>query len=76
MIAPKFIPLVLRQLLRHRVRSMLTLGGVITAMFLFVTIQAMQAGVSAATQQNADDTTLVVYRKDRFCPFPSQLPES
>lgn len=75
MIAPKFIPLVLRQLLRHRVRSMLTLGGVITAMFLFVTIQAMQAGVSAATQQNADDTTLVVYRKDRFCPFTSQLPE-
>ncbi len=75
MIAPKFIPLILRQLLRHRVRSMLTLGGVITAMFLFVTIQAMQAGVSAATQQNADDTTLVVYRKDRFCPFTSQLPE-
>lgn len=75
MIAPKFIPLILRQLLRHRVRSLLTVSGVITAMFLFVAIQAMQAGVSAATQQNADDTTLVVYRKDRFCPFTSQLPE-
>lgn len=75
MIAPKFMPLILRQLLRHRVRSVLTIGGVVTAMFLFVTIQAMQAGVSSATQQNADDTTLVVYRKDRFCPFTSQLPE-
>ncbi len=75
MIAPKFIPLILRQLLRHRVRSVLTVSGVVTAMFLFVTIAAMQAGVSSATQQNADDTTLVVYRKDRFCPFTSQLPE-
>ena len=75
MIAPKFVPLILRQLLRHRVRSVLTVSGVVTAMFLFVTIAAMQAGVSSATQQNADDTTLVVYRKDRFCPFTSQLPE-
>jgi len=75
MIAPRFIPLIVRQLLRHRVRSLLTLGGVITAMFLFVTVQAMQSGVSQATQASADDTTLVVYRKDRFCPFTSQLPE-
>lgn len=75
MIAPKFIPLIFRQLLRHRVRSLLTLGGVVTAMFLFVTVQAMQRGVSLATQENADDATLVVYRKDRFCPFTSQLPQ-
>ena len=26
----------------HRMRSLLTLGGVVTAMFLFVTVQAMQ----------------------------------
>ncbi len=75
MIAPKFIPLIFRQLLRHRVRSLLTLGGVVTAMFLFVTVQAMQSGVSQATQASADDATLVVYRKDRFCPFTSQLPQ-
>lgn len=75
MIAPKFIPLILRQLLRHRVRSLLTLGGVVTAMFLFVTVQAMQSGVSQATQESAEDTVLVVYRKDRFCPFTSQLPQ-
>jgi putative ABC transport system permease protein len=75
MIAPKFIPLIFRQLLRHRVRSLLTLGGVVTAMFLFVTVQAMQRGVSRATQLSAEDTVLVVYRKDRFCPFTSQLPE-
>ncbi len=75
MIAPKFIPLICRQLLRHRVRSLLTLGGVMTAMFMFITIQAMQSGVAQATEENADDTVLVVYRKDRFCPFTSQLPQ-
>ncbi len=75
MIAPKFIPLIYRQLLRHRIRSLLTLSGVMTAMFMFITIQAMQTGVSQATQENANDTVLVVYRKDRFCPFTSQLPQ-
>jgi putative ABC transport system permease protein len=75
MIAPRFIPLIFRQLLRHRIRSLLTLGGVVTAMFLFVTVQAMQSGVSQATKINAADATLVVYRKDRFCPFTSQLPQ-
>jgi len=75
MIAPKFIPLIIRQLLRHRVRSLLTLGGVVTSMFLFVTVQAMQSGVAQATGERADDTVLVVYRQDRFCPFTSQLPQ-
>jgi len=75
MIAPRFIPLTLKQFMRHRVRSLLTLGGVVMAMFLFVTVQAMQQGVSTATQENADDTVLVVYRQDRFCPFTSQLPQ-
>ena len=75
MIAPKFIPLILKQLMRHRVRSLLTISGVVTAMFLFITVQAMQQGVSAATKENADDTVLVVYRQDRFCPFTSQLPQ-
>lgn len=75
MIAPKFIPLIFRQLLRHRVRSFLTIGGITTSMFLFIAVQAMQTGVSQATKLNADDTTLVVYRKDRFCPFTSQLPQ-
>ncbi len=75
MIAPRFIPLIFRQLLRHRVRSFLTIGGISTSMFLFVAVQAMQTGVSQATKLNADDTTLVVYRKDRFCPFTSQLPQ-
>lgn len=75
MIGLKYWPLVIKQVIRHRVRSLLTILGVGVAMYLFVAIQAMQQGVAATTQASAADTTLVVYREDRFCPFTSQLPE-
>lgn len=75
MIHLKYWPLVLKQVARHRVRSMLTILGVAIAMYLFVAIQAMQQGVAQTTQATAADTTLIVYREDRFCPFTSKLPE-
>ncbi|MHC4519947.1 MAG: ABC transporter permease, partial [Planctomycetota bacterium] len=75
MIAPRYIPLVVKQITRHRMRSFLTTAGVATAMFLFVAVQAMQRGVTTATEETAAETTLVVYRKDRYCPFTSQLPD-
>ena len=75
MIAPKYLPLVFKQVVRHPARSLLTVGGVATAMFLFVAVQAVQRGVYTATTQSAADNTLVVYREDRFCPFTSRLPQ-
>ncbi len=75
MIGLRFIPLVLKQLWRHGARSLLTIAGVAIAMFLFTGVQAMQHGVTVATQETANDTTLVVYRKDRFCPATSLLPQ-
>lgn len=71
----RFPPYVVKQVTRHRVRTALTLFGVAIAMFLFTAVQAMQAGVTRATQASANDTTLVVYRKDRFCPATSTLPQ-
>lgn len=76
MIGLRFLPLILKQVLRHRTRSLLTIAGVTVAMFLFSAVQAMQAGVEAATQTRAEDTTLVVYRKDRYCPYTSRMPQS
>jgi len=76
MIAPKYIPLIVKQITRHRTRSCLTMAGVATAMFLFVAVQAMQRGVAQSTEESAAETTLVVYRKDRYCPYTSQLPDS
>jgi len=76
MLSPRFVPLVFKQVVRQRTRSLLTILSIDLAMFLFSTVQALQLGVKAATEKSAGDTTLVVYRKDRFCPFTSRMPES
>jgi putative ABC transport system permease protein len=75
MLRLKFIPFIAKQVVRHRTRTLLTLGGVAVAMFLFCAVQAMQAGVREATEQTARDTTLIVYRQNRYCPAASNLPE-
>ena len=64
-----------KQALRNQTRSFLTLLGVATGMFLFATVETMQDSLQTATVSNADDTTLVVYRENRFCPATSRLPE-
>lgn len=69
------LPYVLKQVLRHRVRSLLTIAGIAIAMFIFTAVQAMNTGVVMATSATANDTTLVVYRADRYCPATSQLPQ-
>ena len=64
-----------KQLIRHRTRSILTILGVAAGMFLFTTVETMQASLQKATVANAKDTTLVVYQENRFCPSTSRLPE-
>jgi len=76
MLSPKFIPLVLKQVVRRPARTLLTVGGVTAAMFLFAAVHAMQAGVDHATAAAAEETSLVVYRENRFCPITSRLPET
>jgi putative ABC transport system permease protein len=66
---------VLRTLLRHRLRSVLTLLGIATAMFLFCFIEGLQNGVRAATEGEAAKNRLIVYQQNRFCPATSILPE-
>jgi putative ABC transport system permease protein len=75
MIHARMIPLVAKYIIRHRARTMLTVGGIAAAMFLFCAVEAMRSGVAAATRREATDTTLVVYRENRFCPFTSELPQ-
>lgn len=64
-----------KQALRHRTRSILTVLGVATGMFLFSSVETMQSALGQATKITAADTTLVVYRENRFCPATSRLPE-
>lgn len=75
MMHPRYVPLVFKQIVRHRTRSMLTIAGVAIAMFLFTAIQTLQRSVHEATNVAAGDTTLIVYRANRFCPATSRLPE-
>lgn len=75
MLAAKYIPFAWKQVIRHRTRSLLTIAGVATAMFLYCAVEAMQQGVEEATQATASDTMLVVYRENRYCPATSRLPE-
>lgn len=69
------IGLAWKQVSRHRIRSLLTIAGVAAGMFLFTAVETMQSSLRVATEASADDTTLVVYRENRFCPATSRLPE-
>lgn len=71
----RVIPTVFKQIRRSPIRSLLTLGGIAVAMFLFVMVESMRSGVREATQITAGETTLVVYRENRYCPFSSRLPQ-
>ena len=71
----RLFPLVRKQIVRQPLRSGLTLSGVAVAMFLFCAVEAMRDGVARATEVTADDTVLVVYRENRYCPFTSRLPQ-
>jgi len=75
MIHPRYIPLVMKQIVRHRTRTLLTVIGVAVAMFLFIAVQTLQQSVHEATSVAAEDTTLIVFRENRFCPATSRLPE-
>lgn len=76
MIPARMLPLVVKQIVRKPLRSLLTMGGVAVSMFLYSASQSMHAGVTSATELRADDTTLIVYRKDRYCPATSVMPQS
>ncbi len=69
------INLAVKQVMRHRVRSLLTVAGVGSGMFLFTAVQTMQHSLARVIQSGADDNVLVVYRENRFCPMTSRLPE-
>ncbi len=67
--------LTVKQVTRHRLRSLLTLAGVGAGMFLFSAVETMQQSLRSAMTSKADETTLIVYRENRFCPATSRLPE-
>lgn len=69
------IGLAAKQVLRHRIRSLFTILGIASGMFLFTVVETLQRSLARATEVEASDTVLVVYRENRFCPSTSRLPE-
>lgn len=69
----KFIPYLLKTLWRHRTRTLLTVSGSAVAVFVFCFVLTVQQGLDRLTQQ--DDSVLVVFQANKFCPATSHLPQ-
>jgi putative ABC transport system permease protein len=76
MLPLRLMPIAWKQVARHRTRTLLTASGVAIAVFLYCGIEALQSGAAAVTRASGGEVRLVVYRKDRYCPYTSRLPES
>jgi putative ABC transport system permease protein len=71
----KFAPYVLKSLLRHRARTLLTVSGTAVALFVFAFIGSAQRGLADLTRGKQAERTLVVFQANRFCPSTSRLPQ-
>ncbi|MHB0959454.1 MAG: ABC transporter permease [Pirellulaceae bacterium] len=69
----RFAPYVLKGLWRHRARTFLTVSGSAVALFVFCFVGAVQEGMQSLTQD--EDTSLIVFQENRFCPTTSRLPQ-
>ena len=66
---------VIKTLLRHRARTLLTVSGAAVAMFVFCFVGSVQEGLERLTSGSDADRCLIVFQENRFCPSSSRLPE-
>jgi putative ABC transport system permease protein len=66
---------VLKTLLRHQARTLLTVSGTAVAMFVFCLVGSVQEGLERLTMGSDADRRLIVFQENRFCPSSSRLPE-
>ena len=69
----RFLPYLLKTLWRHRTRTLLTVSGSAVALFVFSFVLSVQVGLKHLTEQ--DDSVLVVFQANKFCPATSHLPQ-
>ena len=67
--------LIYRHLKRRPGRTGMTVFGVASALFLFVSIESLAQRLESALSSGDAARTLVVYRQNRYCPMTSYLPE-
>jgi putative ABC transport system permease protein len=71
----KFLPYVFKSVWRQRTRTLLTVSGAATALFVFTFVGSVQQGLANLTRGSAAERTLIVFQASRFCPSTSKLPE-
>jgi putative ABC transport system permease protein len=71
----RFSPYVLKNLWRHRTRSLLTVSGAAVALLVFCFVAAVQDGLDEVVRDPRAERTLVVFQENRFCPTTSRLPQ-
>lgn len=71
----RFAPYILKSLLRHRARTLLTVSGTAVALFVFAFISAAQQGLADLSRGKQAERTLIVFQANRFCPSTSRLPQ-
>lgn len=69
----KFFPYVLKTLLGHRVRTLLTICGSALALLVFCVFASVHQGLHDLSQRN--ERTLVAFQENKFCPATSHLPQ-
>lgn len=72
----RFLRLILVNLKRRKGRTGLTILGVACALALLVLVESLGTGMANAMESTDAARTLVVFRKNRYCPQTSFLPES
>lgn len=72
----RFLPYVIKNLLRHRMRTLLTISGAAVALGVFAVVGAVQDGLAGLTKNQQSERSLIVFQANRFCPSTSKLPEN
>jgi putative ABC transport system permease protein len=71
----RFTPYVIKSLLRHRGRTLLTVSGAAVALLVFCFVASVQEGLHRLTDSEHAQRTLIVFQESRFCPTSSRLPQ-
>lgn len=71
----RFAPYVIKSLVGHASRTLLTISGAAVAIFVFCFVGAVQEGLQRLTSDKDAQRTLIVFQENRFCPTSSRLPE-
>lgn len=67
--------LVIKNLRRRPMRTLFTILGVASSLFIYVATESLARGLGETLDGERLASTLVVYRENRFCPQTSALPE-